>query len=201
MFGGLEGALAGGSMLGQFLGQREANQANTDIANNANAMSQANAREQMQFQERMANTTHAREVADLKAAGLNPILSVNAGSPAPSGASGSTTSGNAQQNTMGGLASSAMEIMRYKQEMAKQDAELKLMDSQRRKTDVEAHVATKGIPEADLKNSLWDKIRSGMSSGSKILDNFRKDWSNTGRDRSFKNHNNDNPSYKLKRAR
>lgn len=56
--------------------QRDANQANIEQAD-----------KQMQFQKMMSDTAHQREVADLQAAGLNPILAAGGnGSSTPSGA-------------------------------------------------------------------------------------------------------------------
>lgn len=56
------------------------------VANQNNQWSAEQAMKQMEFQERMSNTAHQREMADLKAAGLNPILSAKSGATSPSGA-------------------------------------------------------------------------------------------------------------------
>ena len=80
--------LSGGlSVLGGLFGQR----ASAKSARRAMEFEAAQAQKQMDFQERMSNTAHQREVADLRAAGLNPILSATGGGGAssPSGASAS----------------------------------------------------------------------------------------------------------------
>lgn len=75
-------------------GARDQNKANLAIA-----------REQMAFQERMSSTAHQREVADLRKAGLNPILSATGGPGASSPAGASAQ----MENVLGAGVSSALQ--------------------------------------------------------------------------------------------
>jgi len=60
-------------------GQSAANEANLDFAREQMSWSASEAQKNRDYYENMSNTAHQREVKDLIAAGLNPILSANAG--------------------------------------------------------------------------------------------------------------------------
>ncbi len=92
-----------------------------------NAAASAQAQRQMDFQERMSSTAHQREIADLRKAGLNPILSGTggAGSSSPGGAQASV------QDVLTPAVNSALSARRMTQEIKNLEASRQLTMAQK----------------------------------------------------------------------
>lgn len=80
----------------------------------ANVASAQQAQQQMDFQERMSNTAHQREVADLRAAGLNPLLSGTGGAGAATPSGGMAKMENIDENTAATAQQIALNMENFK---------------------------------------------------------------------------------------
>jgi len=143
--------IAGVSALMSRKGQKEANIATRDLT-----------REQMAFQERMSSTAHQRSMADLRKAGLNPILGISAGgASAPAGASStmrSETEAAVSSAKSGGLMASELKSMAASRELmynqsrlaanasAREAANVQVLHRDSTLRDLQADILTLQIP-------------------------------------------------------
>jgi len=177
----IAGALIGGasSLVGDALGmvgQHQANQANKGMA-----------REQMAFQERMSSTAYQRAMADMKKAGLNPMLAYQqGGATTPSGST--ATMQNIVPPGVGQKAmASASEALRMKNERTiaestkdKLDQDTRtssmterLLRTQNEKESYTARAIAAGLPRLEAEMRFWndhgDKLAAYDAVSGRIL--------------------------------
>lgn len=170
------GGAVGGLM--DYFSARSANSANRDIARNANAQNMQISREnnafsaqqaqrQMDYQERMSSSAWQRGVADMKRAGINPMLAVSqGGASSPGGAMASPTSlsanvGAPMQPNLRGTAVNALSAFRLVQDLKNAASQQNLTDHLAVKTQADtmvssakAALAMSHIPGANIERDI-----------------------------------------------
>lgn len=128
-----------------------------------NEVAAARMREQMAFQERMANTAYRRGMDDMRKAGLNPILAYQKG-----GASSPAGSAAPVVSSAGGMASSARGVGDVAAKMVALDqAKANLVntqvDNQVKATQVglNSELAQKAVEEQKVAQATYDNIEAG----------------------------------------
>lgn len=149
---GIDDALIGGALTGL-------SGVVTNLFNSNMATDRAN--QQMAFQERMSSTAYQRGMADMKAAGLNPILAYQKGpASSPTGAMASTT----LTDPVASGVNTAMAVARNKAEVANMQQTEQNLRSQNVniQTDTLQKLATVKNTEADTLNKEIDNQLKGL---------------------------------------
>ena len=133
-----------------FLGQQDTNAAN-----------QANAQAQMDFQERMSNSAYQRQVKDMEASGLNPMLAYIKGGGASSPAGSMAT----YQNPAAAGVSSALG-----------SAQVSQTHASTRQTSAQTDYLTG--PQTEMTNQQINNLKTDNEKTTQIIRNLKEEFQN-----------------------
>lgn len=148
------------------------NEANAEAASHQREWEGDQERSGREFTERMSSTAHQREAADLKAAGLNPLLTLGGGASTPGASAPGGATAQVAGMDMNGIISTALQGIKLSKE-------LDMMDAQIKKTNVDAEVSKKGVPAAEITNEAYENLGKPLM---KILKGIFKDGTNSAKD-------------------
>lgn len=182
--GGIASGLGNlGAGIFNYFSQKSANEANIQSA-----------REQMQFQERMSGTSYQRGMADMKAAGLNPMLAFSqGGASSPNGAAGNSQGVKIDDPITPAITTAlAAKQTAANTDVAATQAAKNIQDTQTSaaqaaQTAVQTKILEKDLPAAEAKKSITSfflnkakEWHSTSAKASKYLEDISNSWKKPG---------------------